>query len=439
MTARGVSGDSSARIAQRPALDEAALVGDHFVVGRGVLLVGVGSSLPAPGRWRAWLSLLHEARAASAARAAAAVLICLMVFSFRIQECAPRVSPARRPGISRVSARLTASRREVDSRSMGIAVLGPLEVDGQGNGLEPAGPGGALGAGRARRRPDQHRGAGRRAVGRRPARVVGEGRPRVRRAPAEAAGRRRHRVRRGRLPADGERGGGGQPALRAAVRARPGGPGRGRPGADVVPGAGGAGPVARAGAGRPGGVGAGAGGGGAARRDCGWTPRSCAWRPRPAPAMRATCWNRRGPWSPRRRFRERRWALLATALHQAGRQAEALAALKQARAMLVDELGLDPGRELVELEQQLLRQDPSLDPVVGAGGQRQLPLPRPAALRRRGRRLVLRQGGRRRRVPAEAAGLGRAGGRRDPPASASRRWSAPGSSPHWSAAAPRSW
>ena len=29
--------------------------------------------------------------------------------------------------------------------------------------------------------------------------------------------------------------------------------------------------------------------------------------------------------------------------------------------MLVDELGLDPGRELVELEQQLLRQDPSLD------------------------------------------------------------------------------
>ncbi|MGS0685187.1 nSTAND1 domain-containing NTPase [Nakamurella sp. GG22] len=63
-------------------------------------------------------------------------------------------------------------------------------------------------------------------------------------------------------------------------------------------------------------------------------------------------------------LRERRWALLATALHQAGRQAEALAALKQARTRLVDELGLDPGRELVELEQQVLRQDPSLDPVV---------------------------------------------------------------------------
>ena len=63
-------------------------------------------------------------------------------------------------------------------------------------------------------------------------------------------------------------------------------------------------------------------------------------------------------------FRERRWVLLATALHQAGRQGEALGAVKRARAMLVDELGLDPARELVELEQQLLRQDPSLSAPV---------------------------------------------------------------------------
>lgn len=63
-------------------------------------------------------------------------------------------------------------------------------------------------------------------------------------------------------------------------------------------------------------------------------------------------------------FRERRWALLATALYQSGRQREALGALQRARTMLVDELGLDPGRELVELEQQLLRQDPSLSPGV---------------------------------------------------------------------------
>lgn len=60
-------------------------------------------------------------------------------------------------------------------------------------------------------------------------------------------------------------------------------------------------------------------------------------------------------------FRERRWALLATALYQAGRQGEALGAVKRARSMLVDELGLDPGPELARLEELLLRQDPSLD------------------------------------------------------------------------------
>ena len=62
-------------------------------------------------------------------------------------------------------------------------------------------------------------------------------------------------------------------------------------------------------------------------------------------------------------FRERRWVLLATALHQSGRQADALGAVKRARTMLADELGLDPGRELAELEELLLRQDPSLRPL----------------------------------------------------------------------------
>lgn len=60
-------------------------------------------------------------------------------------------------------------------------------------------------------------------------------------------------------------------------------------------------------------------------------------------------------------FRERRWALLATALYQAGRQRDALGAVKRARTMLVDELGLDPGPDLVRLEELLLRQDSSLD------------------------------------------------------------------------------
>jgi len=63
-------------------------------------------------------------------------------------------------------------------------------------------------------------------------------------------------------------------------------------------------------------------------------------------------------------FRERRWALLATAFYRAGRQPEALGAVKRARAMLVGELGLDPGPELVRLEQLLLQQDPSLTPPV---------------------------------------------------------------------------
>lgn len=61
-------------------------------------------------------------------------------------------------------------------------------------------------------------------------------------------------------------------------------------------------------------------------------------------------------------FREQRWVLFVTALHQVGRQADALGAVKRARKMIAEELGLDPGRELAELEEQLLRQDPQLSP-----------------------------------------------------------------------------
>ena len=56
--------------------------------------------------------------------------------------------------------------------------------------------------------------------------------------------------------------------------------------------------------------------------------------------------------------RERRWALLALAQYLSGSQADALATLRRAREMLSSELGLDPGSELVELEQAMLRQDP---------------------------------------------------------------------------------
>jgi DNA-binding SARP family transcriptional activator len=58
--------------------------------------------------------------------------------------------------------------------------------------------------------------------------------------------------------------------------------------------------------------------------------------------------------------RERRWALLATAQYQAGRQADALRTVRRARTVLLEELGLDPGPDLADLEGAILRQDPSL-------------------------------------------------------------------------------
>lgn len=59
-------------------------------------------------------------------------------------------------------------------------------------------------------------------------------------------------------------------------------------------------------------------------------------------------------------LRERRWALLALAQYQAGRQGEALRTLHGARTVLASELGVDPGPDLVALEEAILRQDPSL-------------------------------------------------------------------------------
>ena len=59
-------------------------------------------------------------------------------------------------------------------------------------------------------------------------------------------------------------------------------------------------------------------------------------------------------------FRERRWALLALAQYRSGRQADALASIRSARRALGQELGLDPGSELVALESSILAQDPGL-------------------------------------------------------------------------------
>jgi DNA-binding SARP family transcriptional activator len=60
-------------------------------------------------------------------------------------------------------------------------------------------------------------------------------------------------------------------------------------------------------------------------------------------------------------LRERLRALLMLALYRSGRQAEALAAYQDARRTLVDELGLEPGRELRDLHQRMLNQDAALD------------------------------------------------------------------------------
>ena len=59
-------------------------------------------------------------------------------------------------------------------------------------------------------------------------------------------------------------------------------------------------------------------------------------------------------------LRERLWELLMMALYRAGRQAEALRAYAEVRDRLIDELGVDPGSSLRELETRVLDQDPTL-------------------------------------------------------------------------------
>jgi DNA-binding SARP family transcriptional activator len=66
-------------------------------------------------------------------------------------------------------------------------------------------------------------------------------------------------------------------------------------------------------------------------------------------------------------LRERLRAQLMLALYRADRQAEALAAYRDARTALTDDLGLEPSAALQELERAILRQDPSLRTAAGEG------------------------------------------------------------------------
>ncbi|KRF01520.1 hypothetical protein ASG88_08665 [Nocardioides sp. Soil777] len=78
-------------------------------------------------------------------------------------------------------------------------------------------------------------------------------------------------------------------------------------------------------------------------------------------------------------LREERWRLLALALYRAHRQAAALAALRRAREVLADELGVDPGPALRSLEAEVLAQSPDLDaptPTAADDATRIVPRPR---------------------------------------------------------------
>ncbi|MDP9388617.1 MAG: AAA family ATPase, partial [Actinomycetota bacterium] len=67
-------------------------------------------------------------------------------------------------------------------------------------------------------------------------------------------------------------------------------------------------------------------------------------------------------------LRERLWGLLMLAAYRCGRQVEALRAYRTLRDRLRDELGLDPGPELKQLEAAVLRQEPGLAaPPVAEG------------------------------------------------------------------------
>jgi DNA-binding SARP family transcriptional activator len=102
-------------------------------------------------------------------------------------------------------------------------------------------------------------------------------------------------------------------------------------------------------------------------------------------------------------LRERLRAQLMVALYRSGRQAEALRVYHETREILVEELGLEPGRALQRLERAVLVHDPSLE--LGAEGG----APEPA-------RLEIRRPETRKTVSVVAADVLSVGGPHDPEA-----------------------
>ncbi len=80
-------------------------------------------------------------------------------------------------------------------------------------------------------------------------------------------------------------------------------------------------------------------------------------------------------------FRERLRGQLMLALYRSGRQAEALRAFREARRVLADELGLEPGVELRRMEAAILGQDEALEVRAEARSSEQDLAPPPTNLR----------------------------------------------------------
>src|SRR6266536_2235722 len=109
-----------------------------------------------------------------------------------------------------------------------------------------------------------------------------------------------------------------------------------------------------------------------ARRRRGWsscvsTPSRSGSKPSSSSAAMSSSFPSSSSSLPKSPFEERPRAALMLALYRSGRQAQALEVYAEGRRRLVDELGIDPGPALQQLERQILNQDEALDvPAAGA-------------------------------------------------------------------------